>query len=109
MSAEQVGLRSYRGDVISAVREAGEQRALWDHDWSESALEELERLAGSSQDFTADDLVAEVGAPDSPGAVGAAFSKAAKSGLIRTVGYATSRRVGRHGGLVRVWRGRADD
>lgn len=102
-------LEAYRAGLVKSVRDAGEQRALWDRNWADAAFEELERLAAGGHDFCADDLVAEVGQPDSPGAVGAAFSSAAKSGLIRHLGYTTSRRVSRHGGLVRVWRGRTAD
>lgn len=109
MSAEQARLEEYRVGLVETVREVGQQRSLWDRDWRQAALEEIERLAADGRDFGADDVVAEVGQPDSPGAVGAAFSRAAKAGLIRVVGYTTSRRIGRHGSLVRVWRGRVDD
>jgi hypothetical protein len=56
-------IESYRNDLISTVRDVGEQRALWDRDWADTALEQLERLAADGADFTADDLVAEVGQP----------------------------------------------
>jgi hypothetical protein len=103
-------LESYRTDVTSAVRQAGEQAALsFDRNWSDEAFEVLERLAVDGIEFTADYLIELFGVPDSAGAVGAVFSKAAKAGLIKVVGYATSRRIGRHGSLVRVWRGRVDD
>jgi hypothetical protein len=69
----------------------------------------LERLAATGAEFTADNLVSEVGAPDSPGAVGAVFSAAASQRLIKAVGYTTSRRLGRHGSVIRVWRGARDD
>lgn len=110
MSAEESHLDAYRAEVIFAVRDAGEQQALgFDRAWADAAEEALERLASAGYEFTADDLIAEVGSPSSPGATGAAFAKASSAGLIRAVGVRTSRRISRHAGLQRVWRGRTAD
>lgn len=109
MSAEQARLESYRNDLIDTVRRTGEQAALsFDRDWSDEALETLERLAADGIEFTADHLIELVGEPASPNAIGAVFGKASRAGLIRMVGVSTSRRISRHGGLQRVWGRQAD-
>lgn len=79
--------------------------------WKRAAEEALEVLAHSGHDFTADDLIAEVGLPvaSSKNAVGPLFGTAAKQGLIRKVGYRISERPARRGGVVAIWRGAGDD
>jgi hypothetical protein len=105
--SEQASLEQYRDEMTEAVRGTGERLALEgvDDHWQTEAWRELRRLADSGRSFTADDLAEAVGAPSSPGAVGALFAAGRRSGLIATTGYATSRRIGRHSGLQRVWRG----
>jgi hypothetical protein len=105
-----MSVEAYRDDLIDTVRRTGEQAALsFDRDWSDEAIEALERLAADGIQFTADHLIELVGEPASPNAIGSVFGKAARAGLIRCVGYTTSRRITRHGGLQRIWRGRTAD
>jgi Transcription factor WhiB len=106
MTAELAHLHNYRATITDAAREAGEQAALsFAREWSEIAWDELVDLARSRADFTAYDLVDRAGAPTSPGAVGAVIRQASRQGLIEAVGYTTSRRISRHNGLHRIWRG----
>ena len=103
---EQVALEQYRRQVVEAVRSEGEQAALsFSREWADVAWDELVTLARSGRHFTADDLTAEIGSPPSAGAVGALFNQGRKTGLIEPIGVATSRRLSRHGGLQRMWRG----
>ncbi|WP_341250702.1 hypothetical protein [Euzebya pacifica] len=63
-------------------------------------------LAG--REFSADDLVDEVGLPTvtgSPNAIGALFAAAVGRGDIKQVGWRRSQRRSRHAGVQRVWRG----
>jgi hypothetical protein len=93
------------GDALSdAVADAGTQLALSvDPDWTDRAWSALLELARARRPFTADDVAAAVGPAPSPGASGALFRAGARSGLIVRVGYGASRRLSRHGGLIRVW------
>ena len=78
--------------------------------WREAAEAHLEVLASSGVEFTADVLVDEVGMPPvsgSPNAIGGLFIAAARAGLIRRVGFTTSRRRSRHAGIQRIWMGAA--
>ena len=99
-------LDAYRDSMINTVRSEGEQRAFFNaEDWVVEAEAEIARLAQSGAHFSADDIVAEVGPAPSTGAVGAIFRRAARAGVIEPVGVTTSRRVSRHSGLQRMWRG----
>jgi hypothetical protein len=101
---------TYRAGVIEAVTNVGTQAALsFDRDWSDAALDAITRLAASGRQFDADDVRDLVGEPPSPAAMGAAFRAAARARLIRCVGFETSSRITRHGGLQRVWEGVRDD
>ncbi len=107
MNAEQASLEEYGAAMIEAVRDAGERRALEaSGDWAAAAWRAIVRLAHHGAEFTADDVTAEVGPAPSNGAAGALFRAARSAGLIVRVGYRTSRRVSRHGGVQAVWRGR---
>lgn len=74
--------------------------------WRAYARHELEVLARTGLDFTADDLVKVIGAPDHPNRIGAAFLSARKAQIIEPTGTVVpSTTPSRHGGVVRVWRG----
>ena len=73
--------------------------------WRSLARVELERLARSGAEFSADDLTAAVGIPTEPNAVGAVFAIAHKQGLIRAVGERTGDNPQRHAGHQRTWTG----
>jgi hypothetical protein len=95
----------YGAGVIEAVTDAGAQSALdFDPDWANRAWDALIELARRGV-FSADDLIARVGSPESPSAVGGLFRRAARAGQIRCVGFTTSTRIARHGGVVRLWEG----
>lgn len=76
--------------------------------WRMAAEEYLDVLATTGREFSADDLVEEVGTPPvtgSPNAIGGLFIAAIRRGLIVPVGYRRSTRKSRHGGVQRVYRG----
>jgi hypothetical protein len=81
--------------------------------WRERAEAELLRLADSGESFTADDLIAVVGQPDSAhapnganSAIGSLFRTAHALKWITPIGVKASRQPRRKGGMIRVWRGR---
>jgi hypothetical protein len=93
----------YRTSLVVAVREQGERGARrGDPEGFDIAVWAIRRVALDGGEFTADDIhgVAYIG---STNAVGAAFSYLRK-GEITCIGYRTSTRPARHGGIVRVWR-----
>lgn len=75
--------------------------------------EGIRKLASTGEPFTADDLVALVGIPDAShsansrnSSLGAVFSWASKSGLIRPTGRVVqSSQPHRKGGMIREWIG----
>lgn len=99
-------LRQYGDSMGETLAAAGQQLALSvDADWNDAAWKVLMDLARAGLPFTSDDVAAVVGPAPSPGAAGALFRAGARSGLIACVGYSVSRRLSRHGGLVRKWQG----
>jgi hypothetical protein len=100
-------LDSYRRQMVDAVRDTGAQLALrFDPAWSERAAEVIRDFAASGEEFDPEDVRAVVGDPESPPAMGAAFLRASKAGLIEPVGISKSTRIQRHGGWARTWRGK---
>lgn len=94
------------------AKELGQDRAIATKaEWAETAYEALRKLALTGRPFTADDLIAEVGLPTGAvsdkknNAVGALFTKVAKTGLITRIGYTTSSRKSGHATTIGVWRG----
>ena len=83
------------------LQHAGEEWMIW-------AIEEMLCQFASGETFTVDDLHARAQAqaaePRHSNAWGAAFSAAAKHGLIERVGYAKSARPASHARVVAVWR-----
>jgi len=76
--------------------------------WMAGALTAIETLAKTGRQFTAADLVdMGVAEPDHPNHWGSLLAKAKSQGLIRRVGYGTSRRAGRNGGVCATWQGQA--
>jgi hypothetical protein len=77
--------------------------------WRVIAAAELEQLATAGSPFTADDLVAVVGLPDTGqnrnNAIGGLFGSAAKRGTIRRTGFRRTERVLGHARTVSVWVG----
>ena len=106
MSAEQLDFERYRAALISRVAETGMSAAASvDPDYQEAAFVAILDLAQRGDVFSADTVTAVVGPAPSPGAIGAAFRRAARAGAIEACGFTTSKRVSRHGGLQRLWRG----
>lgn len=75
--------------------------------WKNNVDHVIAVLARTGMPFTSDDVSAITG--DSPtgsqGAMGARFSHAARRGVIRRIGYVTSRRISVHGHPVAQWVG----
>lgn len=91
-----------------AARDAAIERARRGSSaaWIEAANAAVRGLARRGMPFTADD-VWELCAPGTrePRALGSVMMRAAKSGIIRKVGYVQSRRASRHCGPVAQWVG----
>lgn len=75
-----------------------------DDAWNDEVDSVIETLANSRDSFTSDDVWANVSfLPHHNSSMGAAFNRAAKSGLIKKVGWVESRRPSAHARVVRVW------
>lgn len=90
----------------------GQDRAIENKpEWAEVAYKALRELALSGRPFTADDLVELVGLPTGKvtdkknNAVGALFTKVARTGLITRIGYTQSARKSGHATTIGIWRG----
>lgn len=71
--------------------------------WVENAAIEIIHVAGERGTVTADDI-RHLPNPPHPNAIGAAFHKAAKTGVIVQDGYQKSRHPTCHGRVISVWR-----
>jgi hypothetical protein len=106
VNAEPVTLDEYAAGLASAAREAGLERARrGDPDGFDLAVGIIRRLAWSGETFTADTVRSEILIASN--AVGTAFAHLRCKGVIESVGYTTSTATSRHGGTLRLWRGRA--
>lgn len=76
-----------------------------DDAWKRAADAAIRALAASGAEFGAEEVRALAGSPSRPNAFGARFNAAARSGLIRKVGYRKSSRPSLHAHPVAVWRG----
>lgn len=89
-----------------SLKAKGQARAIRGaDDWHEMALK---WLSGAFGDFSADDLIEDIGLPHAVAtnrnnAVGAAFTSARRLGLIRRVGWIQSRRAESHGRVIALW------
>jgi hypothetical protein len=79
-------------------------------EWIEQAHETMRTLIAAGEPFSADDLVARVGSPDSGHAangrnssIGAIFGQYSAGGQIVAVGVCQSQAPHRKGGLIRIW------
>ena len=91
------------------ARDHGARRTLVDplaREWQDRAEAILEELARSGAVFSAETLYDRMGPAPSDGAMGAVFLRASKAGRIVNVGITRAKRVSRHAGIVRTWRGR---
>lgn len=103
---EQLSLESYRAEMSTAARKAGERAArVADPDAFDAALDAIRLRSLTGEWFDADDIRGDLGNTGT-GSIGAAFAQASRRGWIVQVGTDTSKAVTRHGGLTRVWAGR---
>jgi hypothetical protein len=97
---------SYRLTLAERAKETGQGRAVSaDPEGFARASTAIQPLAALGPPFDASDVRAWAGPFESPNVIGAAFSRARKSGLIRASGVTTAKAASRHGGLVRLWEG----
>lgn len=73
--------------------------------WRQAALVEIENMAQSGIEFTADDIRKRVGEPDIANRWGGVFLAARRAGIIEVVAVRPSATPSRHAGMVRVWKG----
>jgi hypothetical protein len=101
----QLELVAYRDQTITAAKSAGLKRSgQSDPEGLARVLEVISELAVEGWTFSSDDVVARTG-PGYGAVMGSGFSALSKAGEIESVGFTTSRRVQRHGSLIRTWRG----
>jgi hypothetical protein len=110
-TADQLDFDRYAAELADRARTTGQDSALRrsadeDDGWQAEALRALRILAERGDPFTADDLRARVGPGPSRGGLGAILAIGVRERTIRCVGFATSRRPVRRGGVVRIWSGR---
>lgn len=75
-----------------------------DDSWNDEVDSVIETLANSRASFTSDDVWENVTSlPENNSAMGAAFNRARKWGIIKVAGFAESRRPSAHARVVRVW------
>lgn len=76
-------------------------------EWQDHAAEVIADLAWSGRQFSTDDFHARLKyLPHHPNAIGAAFRRAQKSGVIRRVGWQQSERAAAHARVIAVYQGR---
>ena len=73
-------------------------------DWKSGVVDKILELAATGRDFTADDLH-EVGEPAHPNHWGQVFRHHDVAKHIQAVGYTKSKRRGRNGSALTIWRG----
>ena len=76
--------------------------------WLDGALRAIETLAAADVIFSTDELRADpfnIPEPSHSSHWGALFAKARAEGLVKPVGFTTSRTISRNGGVLRLWRG----
>ena len=74
--------------------------------WHNEAVICIRKMARTGKPFTAEDVVAEIGAPSGSGKViGAAFNTVARSNMIWRCGERPADRKSSHRRMLAVWRG----
>ncbi|MDQ4032538.1 MAG: hypothetical protein M3332_09825 [Actinomycetota bacterium] len=93
------------GEDVLAGRDQAERNA--DDWWMRTALHAVRAMAATGRVFQAFDLVETFGTPepDHPNRWGALLTRAAREGVIVSVGAAPSRRPSTARSLTRIWRG----
>jgi hypothetical protein len=109
MSPEAPTLDTYSSELSESARAEGERWAASalspNERWLEETLAVIAELADRGTPFDSEAVRLVTGAGPSVGSLGVAFAEARRRGWISCVGYSTSSRPSRHGGIVRVWQG----
>lgn len=77
--------------------------ALIEDDWHEAAVAEIERLARTQAEVTAEDLRRHIDPPEHANQIGTAFQSAHRRQIISSIGYRPSTDRSRRGGSLRIW------
>jgi len=106
------GRTSAQLDIFEAIRQRDEGVAQVIEsspaEYRDKLIAAIEALASKREPFTSDDVRELAGDPPAgthPNIAGAIFQQVVKAGMIRTVGFACSRRVKGHSNVVRLWKG----
>ena len=81
----------------------GRPAAITLADWTEQAINVIEKLARSQSTVTAEDLRKHFEAPEHQNMIGSAFRVAYHQKIITPVGYRASTDKSRRAGALRVW------
>ena len=73
-------------------------------DWTEQAVNVIERLARENGTVTSEDLRREFEPPEHANQVGSAFRSAYNQKIIVPIGFKISSDKSRNGGAIRIWR-----
>lgn len=81
----------------------GRPAAISDPQWTESAVNVIERLARENGTVTSEDLRREFEPPEHANQIGSAFRSAYNQKIIIPVDFKISSDKSRRGGAIRVW------
>jgi hypothetical protein len=98
-SSQRCPFCRHAGVMILAETGAGNSPASW----YERAWAVLLRLEASGKGFTAEDVVAEVGIPESHSAIGTLFARAHTQGILERVGMKPATRLSSHSRSIAIW------
>ena len=73
-------------------------------DWTEQAVNVIERLARENGTVTSEDLRREFEPPEHANQIGSAFRSAYAQKIIVPIGFKISSDKSRNGGAIRIWR-----
>ena len=82
----------------------GRPAAISDPQWTESAVNVIERLARENGTVTSEDLRREFEPPEHANQIGSAFRSAYNQKIIVPIGFKISSDKSRNGGAIRIWR-----
>lgn len=108
MSTQTMSTQLELGERLK--KEWQEHIAATNEEWLKNVLAVIENHARWADTFTIENVrqfcdLRGVPEPQSPNAWGAAFSAAAKQGIIRRVGYTKNKLASAHSRIVSVWSG----
>ena len=73
-------------------------------DWTEQAVNVIERLAREHGTVTSEDLRKNIDPPEHANQIGSAFRSAYNQKIIVPIGFKISSDKSRNGGAIRIWR-----